>query len=265
MLYVSSPIGHEYLSVTSRDCGVSSIYYGDGDDTIIDKIHKILKNLKEGVPQALARFNDGEIGIINNSNFVAARGCQKGSSSLQEALRAAIRHEQENYWVGIPCDKCATKSSYNTAIQLVRPDYEYLTKAVVNTNRNWKLVIEEMPKALEGKEVIWVSGSDQNLESLREKTGIKVSKHLKLPKKDSWRQHSQCLEWLNSISGFSTTGRPRVVVLSCGPLSRVLSHQGFIAHPDTTFLDLGSTFDPYTRNVWHSCHRGTLNKCEGCN
>ena len=56
-----------------------------------------------------------------------------------------------------------------------------------------------------------------------------------------------------------------VVMITCGPMSRVLAKDWFSERPDLTVLDIGSTWDPYTRDVWHSCHNGTLPPCKGCN
>ena len=62
-----------------------------------------------------------------------------------------------------------------------------------------------------------------------------------------------------------------VVFISCGPLARVLVKEWFQKRPDVTFIDIGSTFDPFTRNVRHRCHTGWENgfndvpRCVQCN
>lgn len=224
----------------------------------MDKIHTILENLKNGIPQALSRYNDGELQGIVQTGCTVARGDQVVPQDLSDALREAIAYEQKNYWVGIPCAYCATKKWYKHAIKLVRPDYEYITCAVVTTNRNWKLVVEELPKVLNNKVVHWVSGGDQNLERLQEKTGITTRTHLVVPSKNAWSVYDKLKDAGQSF-------KSDIVILSCGPLSRVLARQWFEQNPEGTFLDVGSCFDPFTRNVWHSCHRGTLSKCKGCN
>ena len=62
-----------------------------------------------------------------------------------------------------------------------------------------------------------------------------------------------------------------VVLVSLGPTARVLCYDLFRVNNKTTFIDIGSVFDPYTRNVKHNCHKGWENgfnitkKCEICN
>jgi len=225
---------------------------------ILHIVHEILENAKNGIPQALARFNDGECGIIFNKNFTAARGCQKGTIELQIALIDAIRHEQKNYWKGYPCSVCYPEL-HKKIIETgwcFNPDYKYNTKAVVNTNRNLELFSEGLQTALESKKVVWVSGSDQKLDKLN----FDIIEYIPLPLKNSWAHYNDTLQHCLNIV------MPRVVFLfSCGPVSRVLVKNLFQMRPDATFLDIGDTYCPETRSIYRKCHKKTLPSCEECN
>lgn len=223
----------------------------------MDKIYKILSNLREGIPQALSRYNDGEVQGIVQPGCTVARGDQKVSQDLSDALREAIQYQQENYWVGIPCDQCNTAKWYRHAIKLVDPNYKYLTKAVVTTNRNWKLFKDTIPEIIRDStaRVHWVSGVDQNIRKL----GFRVDTHIQLPVKNAWSKYEEIKNWGKDFQ------RGAIVFFSCGPLARVLARQWFQQNPEATFLDVGSAFDPFTRGVLHACHRGTLAPCKGCN
>jgi hypothetical protein len=233
----------------------------------MDKINNILDNLREGVPQALARFNDGEAQAIVQPDCTVARGDQYVSPGLSNALHEAIQYEQENYWIGLPCDVCATEKWYHKIKHLVRPDYEYLTKAVVTTNRNWKLFTEELPKILKNKPVHWVGSKEQQLNKLP----FKVYNHIHTNSQNAWEQYKDIISWATDIyptrddNDVHYLGEGEIVILACGPLSRVLVRHWFEKRPNCTFLDVGSAFDPWTRNVWHNCHKGTLGPCKGCN
>jgi hypothetical protein len=203
--------------------------------------------------------NDGEAQAIVQPGCIVARGDQYVSQDLSDALREAIQYEQENYWVGLPCDVCATEKWYHKIKHLVRPDYEYLTKAVVTTNRNWKLFTKEFPKAVKNKKVYWVGSKNHNLDNLNKELEINIKFLIRTPEKNAWSE----FETIKTRDEDFNSGD--IFVLSCGPLSRVLSRLWFEHRPDCTFLDVGSAFDPWTRNVWHNCHKGTLNSCKGCN
>jgi len=224
----------------------------------LHRITEILKNLENGVPQALARFNDGEMRGIVKVGDTVARGCQKVNHELSTKLTEAIKHKQKNYWIGLPCEHCFPRWAKH-ANALVSPEYEFLTKAVVNTNRNLQLVWTMLPALFNDKMIYWVSGNDQNLDKLYKELGILVGQKISLPKKDAWSRYADIKDNYRLFSSGS------IVVLSCGPMAEVLVKEWFERRPDVTFLDLGSTFDPYTRNVWHNCHKGTSKPCPECN
>lgn len=223
----------------------------------MEKINNILDCLRQDIPVSLARFNDGEAEAILSPGCTVARGDQKVPQELSDALREAIQYEQKNYYVGLPCPHCATGTWYTKIKDLVRPDYEYLTKAVVTTNRNWKMFIKEFPKAVQGKNIIWVGNPQHNIRQLKESINLDVSKVINVPARNAWSRYEDLLD-----EQFETGS---IIILACGPLARVLVRQWFERWPDCSFIDTGSAFDPFTRNVWHRCHQGTLPPCKGCN
>jgi hypothetical protein len=234
-----------------------------GKGGIVKEVDKILEYARAGTPQALVRMNDGECGIMFNHNFVAARGDQKGTIELQTHLIDAINHRQERYWIGYPCPVCMQKQYHQVvSAGYFDPDYEYNTYAVVNTNRNWKRFHKELIAALDRKQIVWVSGEDQDLTKLEAVSEFSpdIIAHIKCKPKDTWSEYHDILQKCLSIQA-----PRRVFLFSCGPTARVLVRSMFQMRPDSTYLDVGSTFDPYTRDVWHKCHKGTLKACEGCN
>lgn len=215
---------------------------------------KLLKNLIDKKPFALARFNDGEMTGVEQVGSVVARGDQQVSKELSDALREALQYEQEEYWVGIPCPVCWPKH-YKLADELVRSDYEYKTCAVVLTNRNWKDFVQKFPGMIQDRKVVWISGDDQNLDNLN----FSVDQHKFVNTQDAWAEYESVKDYYNEIEEGS------IVILSCGPLSRILTRKWFEKRPDLTIIDVGSVWDPFTRNVWHRCHTGQLPHCPGCN
>jgi len=224
----------------------------------MDKLQDLLFMLRQKIPFALARFNDGEIQGMKQIGSVAARGDQIITASLQLALIDALYYEQENYWKGLPCPVCMSQHSGYTD-KRVPKDYPFLTSAVVLCNKNWKEVIGKIPAALHGRSIVWISGLDQDLDILEEKTGIKVRHHVHVPMRDAWRVYNHVMDGSHLLFR-----EGEVVMMSCGPMSRVLAAKLFEKHPLTTFIDIGSTFDPYTRDVWHGCHKGVFYKCHIC-
>lgn len=226
-----------------------------------DELAWFFDRLKAGIPFAFGRFNDGEMGGIMNEGFVAARGDQRVGSDLREALKSALLHKQENYFVGIPCPLCFPKK-YDATIDLIGGKDEHVKLAVNLTNRNWKKFTNAIGKHLKYKKVYWVSGEDQRVENL----SFKVHETKMFPRKNSWAHYDSIKGYYEEIDEGS------IVFLSCGPLANVLVHEWFQKRPDLTILDVGSTFDPFTRGVRWRCHLGweetgfnKVPRCESCN
>ena len=232
---------------------------------MIDNINWFFEHLEKNEPFAFARFNDGEMMGVERAHTIVARGDQYVDESLRDALREALMHKQKNYYVGVPCSLCYPHLN-DLALNIVGKDYEYLTKAVITTNRNWKEFIDRFPKYVGGKRVIWIGGSDQNTDQLTE-MGINIFKTVKVPNKNSWNYYKALK---HKVPEHFNTGD--IVAVSLGPTARVLVKEWFEKYPDITFIDVGSNFDPFTRKVYHNCHKGweetgfNIGKpCEECN
>ena len=218
----------------------------------MDKIDIILNNIRNDIPFSLARFNDGEMMGIERVGAVVARGDQQVNQNLHNKLIEAITYEQPNYWKGLPCPHCFPVHA-QVAQRMVRSNYPHLTKAVVLTNRNWKTFTTEFPQLVEDKILWWVSGDDQDLNKLNEVTGLKPARIFSIPTKNGWSVYKD----IKHGHKFFNTGD--IVILSCGPMSRVLAKEWFQQRPDVTFIDVGAVFDCWTRNVWLNCHTGKVN------
>jgi hypothetical protein len=227
----------------------------------MDSYKFIIKMLNNNEHFCFVRFNDGEMMGIEKVGARVARKDQVVNQELQSKLIEAIQHRQHNYWIGKPCGKCFPKHK-ETFDTFVNPDYRYLTHAVILCNNgHWKPFVNEYVEALENKYVYWISGNDQNIDLVKENFNPKfhVEEHFKVPRKNGWSAY-------HDIKDMYVDLKPNSIVnLSCGPMSRVLAYEWFKERPDCTFIDIGSVFDPFTRNVWHKCHKGKLTYCAECN
>jgi len=231
---------------------------------MIDDMDWFINNLREKVPFGFARFNDGEMMGIANAGCIVARGDQHVDGTLSLSLRDALGYKQSNYYIGIPCSLCYPE--HHTLATEIVGDYDFLTRAVVTTNRNWKRFISEFPEAMASQRLIWISGNDQNINGLKA-LGLNLAKTALIPRKNSWTFYDQIKEMMPQ---YFEPGD--VVGISLGPSARVLVRQWFEEYPDITFIDMGSNLDPVTRNVYHNCHKGwdetgfnLAKRCPECN
>lgn len=223
----------------------------------------VINNIKKDTPFAYVRFNDGEMMGIDKIGSVVARGDQYVTEELHIALKESISHKQENYYIGIPCSSCF--NNYNKLANNLIGDYEYKVSAVALTNRNWAKFISEISNAIGNKPIRFISGNDQNLDFLKNKMNFNIVNHTHLQAKNSWSQKDNLSNYLENVNDGD------IVMISLGPTARILCRKWFELRPKVTFIDIGSTLDPFTRNVWHNCHRNwetgfnSTNRCKVCN
>lgn len=231
---------------------------------MITDMNWFLEHLRGQVPFGYARFNDGEMMAIDQVGSVVARGDQVVDESLHHALKESLSYKQDNYYIGIPCSLCYPHFSALAKDKV--GDYDYLTSAVVTTNKNWQTFITSFPDVMEDRRLLWIGGNDQNPDAIRD-LGINVGKTARIPRVNSWKFYDKIRE---TVPQYFEPGD--VVGISLGPTARVLVRQWFEEFPDLTFIDMGSNLDPITRNVWHNCHKGweetgfnLTKRCKECN
>lgn len=234
-----------------------------------DEINWFLNMLKNDVPFCFVRFNDGEIKGIKETGSVIARGAQTVNESLNKELINTIQHTQKNYYIGLACSSCFENLT-NIAQTYIKQPKEYQTKATLLTNRNWNKFISEFSNVVRNKKIVWISGKDQNLDFLVNVMGLNIIKHITHSVENTWDEYNKIYD--EFINFKKENNDFDVVMISSGPTSRILSKYFFEFDHTKTYIDIGSTFDPFTRNVWHNCHKGWLdtgfnktNKCKICN
>ena len=231
----------------------SSITMGD--------VHILYDHLEEETPFAFARFNDGELAGIIKPGTVVARGDQLVDETLQQSLIRSIGYTQPYYYVGIPCPKCFPHF-HMVAAGIVHPDSPILP-AVALTNMNLGKTQREFTRIMKERRWSWLGGEDQDITKLPwyNISNSRYNVHLeeKYPKQNCWAVAKEIEEKIDLFE------EGEVVFLSLGPTSRPLTALFFSKRPDVTFIDIGSTFDNYTRDVWLKCHKFTVPHCHVCN
>ena len=218
------------------------------------KLERLLELTRSRTPWALARFNDGEMRAIQKAEGSVARGDQPCTKDLQTSLQWAIGQRRHRLYMGLPCGICFPGLRFIADRHTATLDGNLITHAVVQTNRNLETFRDEMPRAMKSQRIWWVAGSDQKTGDLPFKVNVRID----VSPEDAYTKNRDGL-WSVDFEPDS------IVFLSCGPLATVAAVHLFVVHPKTTFIDVGSVWDPETRGVSHKCHEGTLKPCRECN
>lgn len=213
------------------------------DETTVDHF---LEMTTAGIPWAFARFDDGEMGLIMQTNSEASRGHQRASKGLRQALVDALRADLDRYYVGLPNPRYVKERK--RALRMLPRDHPRLVESPSITH-HWRKWIVKFPIAAEGRTIVWIVGEAM----VAGLVNLPLPSHriISVPMKNAWEfwrrlapdQVPKSL-WPESI-----------VLLSCGPLARVLAAQFFKSRPDCTFIDVGTIYDPWTRGLKRKFHR----------
>jgi hypothetical protein len=195
-----------------------------------------VNKLSKREPFAVSRFNDGEMGVILGTHSVVSRGDQRASSRLKIKLLEAMTYRHHDYFVGMPDKKF--KEAYKNA-EMIVGDYENITSSVVFHDDNWINALRGITgNADKFDSVAWVGSSKHKIEKLP----FNVDKHIVTLHRDSFKEYNKIRN--EKIPAGS------LVLISCGPLGRILAKEWFELDDSLTILEIGSVFDPITQNVW---------------
>lgn len=212
-------------------------------------MNTILHLLQKGEQVSLVRFNDGEIGAILGDLTRTSRGKQEVTPSLVEKLNFALDYRAKNYFIGFPCPICYPKYYSYTRERL--GDYEHQILSVCTTNNHYNLFKSEILKVLEGKRVLYVAANTAKPFGWIYK---------RIPGENS---ESFDLDFTEDLEKYD------VFLFAIGSVSRYWVAK--LHQLGKSALDIGSLFDPETRNVflkphkWISKYKNEQKYCPICN
>ncbi len=219
----------------------------------------ILSRIETGRPICFVRLNDGEAKALENPNCTISRKAQSVDEELSGELANVALFRADDYWIGVPCPTCKPDCN-ETVMKYVATQYSYLTYAVLLINSNWNRTVLNLFNAVGDRPVWIVSGQDQDWSGMK----LNIRRNIQVPSRNAWQNRHEIISEYNKIPSGA------VVLLSCGPLSRVLAYYWFSKRRDCTFLDIGSCFDPWTRNIKYRYQKivdggNESPYCETCN
>ena len=219
----------------------------------------LLKKLKKKENFAYARFSDGELFVLENKKLIISKNYwslndkkiyakfhkddqKKFIPSKHQFYRnkliKSLTFEKKNYFKGISCTCCNGKSNYIYMKNLVKSE-KNLTFSNLLQNNNYPLFIEVMLKSFFKRKVIIVANKNHD--------------HLKLPfnVKKKFNIGQNCFindfNLIKKIKKFIKSNKIKnhVFLISASSLSNILIMELFKDFEKNTYIDVGSTLNPY--------------------
>ena len=201
----------------------------------------VQRKLYSGQPFSLIRFGDGEYNILGNIPC-KRKGFEFNPNNLfDSAFRAdltasLIEEGGENYFVGIP----NTKTIQNTRL------HNYLKSHIKGTiigadvfiNENYISFLTEILATFDSYDIILVANAKSDISKLP----FPITKFYAIMD-SAWRTHENLYETI--LLDLEYTERRTIVLVAGGPYSCHLIHQMWQLNNKHTYLDIGSTLDPW--------------------
>ena len=214
-----------------------------------DELLRFQRKLAAHEPFALARFGDGEMVILMGDHPHRARrirGVEYGYDpddptyiAPRQAMLDAFRHRADGYYVGISCPHCVGDADFEWLRRSSTQDDAHLTYATLYFYGNYPHYVQEVVPLYSQYEVVLICSRDAQLERLP----FPIARDVRIGR-NAWRDELPLAETLaRDVARHNTRGA--LYLICAGPFGGVLAHQLHRAAPHNTYLDTGSSLDPW--------------------
>ena len=230
----------------------------------MEKAELLYTRLKENIPFAFLKLNDGEIKGLKHDATGISRGAERSSKLMAQKLLEALNFRKDDYYIGLPCSRCHS-SLYTEAINHISVQGDLAMSNVLSANAlinsNLEKTIEVLKECMGEKRIVIVTNPKNMANIARlEQLNIAPYRVIEVAEKYAFETDYERIkdEWETLQDG-------DIVICLCGPLGRVLCYEWFNANPQLTCLELGSMFDPLLQSRSYIYHTGNHHYCEECN
>ena len=230
----------------------------------------LLARLALGIPFSYVHFNEGEVHAALHATGAVPNRAQRFSPALREAMRAAMNAAHPNLYAGVPC-RAEFPREHLSALQLVSTESARRTAATLFINGNFPLLmtakgglfVDLLRRRAQGEHSLHLVASEAaDIVRFSAATRLVPKTVVRTPKRDSFARRDNV-----SREALPQFDDGDIVIVCTGALGRILVTEWTRLRPQTTFLELGSFFDPefgFRALAYHRQVRGGAPWAPGC-
>lgn len=208
----------------------------DGD------IIRIFNKVKNRDKFAFSKYADGEYKILVNENITNCDGWtfdKNINKKEYQLLTESFKYSHEDYYVGISCPCCQPKSHVEWMRNNVGSNNVTWANIFVNSNYSFFVdnFIPEFNK-WKGNVVLFA-----NKEGQEKELPFKVDKYIPL-NLNSWKE-PELSQIIEQSKIYSDKEKGQLFLFSAGPLGNMLSYSLHLHNKNNTYIDIGSTINPW--------------------
>lgn len=199
-----------------------------------------------------SKYADGEWAVIknsaiNNKEFWFDPNNDKDQLKRQ-ALIESFKYKHPNYYVGISCPCCQGVETFNEMMSFSEQNDDHLTWANLWVNSNYKYYVSNILPLYKDRNVVLFCNENGRIDKLPFRPYVVVPL-----KNNAWEYNWDLVD--DSKKLVSTMPEKNMLFLfCCGPFGNILCHQLTEYDNQHTYLDIGSTLNPFLGSAGFERH-----------
>lgn len=203
-----------------------------------EEIEILFNRLKSRSPFSFSKYADGEWFMIqnrpvNNNEF----NYTLQDNFYREKLIESFKYKDERYYVGVSCPCCQGNEHYNM-INFSNQNEKNLTFANIFVNHNYDFYKENFIDEYKNWDIHLVANKNAKVETLP----FKVEEFYPV-ENTAWKHNYNLIDKIKNKKLSN-----KLFLFACGPFGNMLSHQLWDDNKQNTYLDIGSTLNPWLQS-----------------
>lgn len=218
-------------------------------------IEIIFNALKNGEKFSFSKYADGEYAILINRKIT---NCDNWTydpdkhTMYRDELINSYKYNEDGYYIGISCPCCVGEKDSNWMRDNVKVNEYNLTWANIFVNGNYNYFKDNFIPEFKNHNIILVANENANTSKLP----FKIEEHIKVTN-TAWKDNFDLLEILPKRDYTD-----KLFLFCAGPLGNMLAYRMWKENKNNTYIDIGSTLNPWLvgNNRGYLNGRPTINK-----
>lgn len=240
------------------------------DKTFEGDFENIKNMLKRGENFAFSRFSDGEVFMMQGQEIIMApdhckvkgvvhKGIKYPEDDhkhfnpaahefFRQKLEDAFVHRQFNYFKGLSCRCCIGDKDWNWQLDLLKNGYEELDEQNLSwsnllINSNYLKFVGSIEDMFLNKRIVMTINKNGHIEDL----GFNIVKDFRVGPNcivNDFNVIEKIISWVekNKIEN-------HLFLFAASSLSNMAIHQLYKNFPNNTYMDIGSSLNPFIRGI----------------
>jgi hypothetical protein len=201
---------------------------------------------------SFSKYADGEWAVmknvpLNNKEFWFDPNNDNDQLKRQSLIQS-FKYKHPNYYVGISCPCCQGMDIFNEMYNFSEQQSDHLTWANLWVNSNYRYYLNEVLPLFNKKPVVLFCNNRGNISNLP------FTPHMVFPvENNAWANNWDTINMAKQLI-VSQNIKDMIFLFCCGPFGNILCHQLTEVSDQNTYLDIGSTLNPFLESAGFERH-----------